>query len=417
MNGFNRKKYLVGACSFVLFSFAAVVVRAQPNPDFVNISYGRYNLNKFDLWLAKSAKPTPVVIHFHGGGFIAGDKTTGIDASLVNNLLARGIAVVSANYRLMNDTTFYPAPQRDAVRAIQFIRYNAAKYNIDPSRIGLSGGSAGANMSVWIGLHDEMADSNSPDPVERLSTRVRCVGVYQAQTSNDPNWAFVKIAGTQEIYTRAADFYGVSVAALKTPSAALQKLIDEASALTHATADDPPVLIWYTDKMTNVPLPANANWDQVIHHPRFGVYLKDVLDTLRVETKVYWGNGGTINNPMPPLANIDFFEQKLKTISTGIGHSATENFGYELRPNFPNPFNAETIIKYHLPQSGQVKLTIYDLTGKLVAILVDEMQGAGAYKKRWDGRDKSGRALPSGIYFYELKTPSFAMTRKLALVK
>ena len=412
----KRKFFKWSFVSWINFLAANSVYAQLPQPDFANVNYGLYSLNKFDLWLAKPAKPTPVLIYFHGGGFIAGDKMM-IDTSLVNKLLARGISVVSANYRLVNDTTFFLIPQQDAVRVIQFIRLNAAKYNIDPGRFGLSGGSAGANMAVWIGLHDEMANPNSPDPVERQSSRVQCVMAYQAQTSNDPNWGFKKIVASQLVYQITAELFGVSLQALKTPSAVLQKKIDKASAITHATADDPPIFLAYADKMTNVPLPPNTSKEDFLHHPMFGVYLKNVLDTLRVEAKVYWGNDGTMNNPMPPLADIDFLDQKLNKISTGIGNSAAKNFGHELRQNYPNPFNAETIVKYYLSQNGRVKLTIYDLRGRPVAVLADALQVAGDYTNRWNGRDKDGKALSSGIYFYELKTPTLAMKRKLTLIK
>ena len=77
-------------------------------------------------------------------------------------------------------------PLEDAARALQFVRSKAAEWNIDKTRIGASGGSAGAYSSLWLAFHDDMADPQSSDPIARESTRLLCAGVVGAQTSLDP---------------------------------------------------------------------------------------------------------------------------------------------------------------------------------------------------------------------------------------
>jgi acetyl esterase/lipase len=69
-------------------------------------------------------------------------------------------------------TAPFPAPQRDAARAIQFLRSKATVWNIDPARVVAFGGSAGAGISLWLALHADLAETNSPDPVARQSTRL-----------------------------------------------------------------------------------------------------------------------------------------------------------------------------------------------------------------------------------------------------
>jgi len=68
-------------------------------------------------------------------------------------------------------------PLGDAARALQFVRSKAAEWNIDKTRIGATGGSAGACSSLWLAFHDDLADPKSSDPVARESTRLLCAAV------------------------------------------------------------------------------------------------------------------------------------------------------------------------------------------------------------------------------------------------
>ena len=74
----------------------------------------------------------------------------------------------------------------DAARALQTIRSKAKEWNLDPKRVGATGGSAGACTSLWLALHDDLADPKSSDPVARESSRLTCAAVSGAQTSLDP---------------------------------------------------------------------------------------------------------------------------------------------------------------------------------------------------------------------------------------
>jgi hypothetical protein len=89
---------------------------------------------------------------------------------------------------------------------------------------------------------------------------------------------------------------------------------------------------------------------------------------------------------------------------------------FELMQNFPNPFNPKTIINYQLPISGFASLTLYDMLGKEVAVIVKQKQSAGSYKVEWDGSD-----YPSGVYFYKMTFTSgagdYTETRKMILLK
>jgi hypothetical protein len=88
-----------------------------------------------------------------------------------------------------------------------------------------------------------------------------------------------------------------------------------------------------------------------------------------------------------------------------------------LYPNHPNPFNPRTTISYSLPQSGRVKLAIYDVRGARVRTLVDADQPGGAQSAVWDGMGDGDKSVPSGVYFVRLETVVGARTVKVTLAK
>ncbi|MFH2052851.1 MAG: choice-of-anchor D domain-containing protein [bacterium] len=88
-----------------------------------------------------------------------------------------------------------------------------------------------------------------------------------------------------------------------------------------------------------------------------------------------------------------------------------------LLPNVPNPFNPMTEVRFELDQPGQVRITIYDVTGRRVAGLVDEALPAGPHSRIWQGRDDAGRPLPSGAYYLRLEAEGRVDHRKVMLLK
>jgi photosystem II stability/assembly factor-like uncharacterized protein len=86
--------------------------------------------------------------------------------------------------------------------------------------------------------------------------------------------------------------------------------------------------------------------------------------------------------------------------------------GFSLSQNYPNPFNPSTTIKFELPKSSMVQLSVYDILGREVSVLVNERKNAGSYHVRFDGA-----GLSSGVYFYRIKTGDFTQTRKLCLIR
>ncbi len=85
---------------------------------------------------------------------------------------------------------------------------------------------------------------------------------------------------------------------------------------------------------------------------------------------------------------------------------------YLLQQNYPNPFNPVTIVNYQLPVANWVMLKVYDVLGREVAVLVDEFKNAGYYQATWDATN-----IPSGIYFYKMKTENFTSVKKMLLLQ
>ena len=274
-----------------------------PAPDFADVKYGPHERNVFDLWRAKSDRPTPLVIYYHGGGFRGGDKRT-LNPSLLKQLLAGGVSVAAANYRLTNVAPF-PAQMHDCGRALQFIRHDTAKYNIDPKRVGATGGSAGAGISMWLAFHNDLADPSSSDPVARQSTRLSAAVVYGAQSSYDPRF-IKKLFDTNDVEGALIPFFGMA-GPDDVDNPKFHPLFEEASAINHATADDAPVMLFYPQ--ANTPLPPNSSGRQHIHHPKFGIVLKEKLDALGVECVLKFRKDFPDRNPIGEY--VKFFFAKL----------------------------------------------------------------------------------------------------------
>jgi hypothetical protein len=186
----------------------------NPATFYADESYGTDARNLFDIYLPESTEPTGLIIYIHGGGFFAGDKalayynfdpTTGAptpntaNIADINKVLAAGIAFATINYSLLdvpgfssdvaiteNDTEGLMKSLSDVREALQYIRYNAKTFNIDPTNVSTYGVSAGASSSLWLAYTDDMAIPDSEDPIAQQSTRIVAAGAIETQGSMDP---------------------------------------------------------------------------------------------------------------------------------------------------------------------------------------------------------------------------------------
>ncbi|MDP4197613.1 MAG: T9SS type A sorting domain-containing protein, partial [Bacteroidota bacterium] len=96
------------------------------------------------------------------------------------------------------------------------------------------------------------------------------------------------------------------------------------------------------------------------------------------------------------LSVIKNITSDVKTVSSNIPHT------FAVEQNYPNPFNPETAIRYAIPKSGKITLSIYDILGREVRTLVNDIQNAGTYQVTWKGDNNFGEKVSSGIYFYRV---------------
>ncbi len=264
----------------------------RPTPTVADFAYGQDSpRQKFDFWQAKSDKPTPVVLLIHGGGWRGGDKS-GYGTSAIKPYLDAGISVASLNYRFieqaMADKVEPPVKGSvgDAARALQTIRSKAKEWNIDPARIGATGGSAGACTSLWLALHDDLADPTSDDPIARQSTKLACAAVSGAQTSLDPKelreWMPNAIYGGHA--------FGFAAPGRGRPEefdlliANREKVlpwIKEYSPIELVSKDDPPIFLDYPNQKT--PPVIGENQPDPTHSAIYGVKLLEKLKEAGVE--------------------------------------------------------------------------------------------------------------------------------------
>jgi hypothetical protein len=221
----------------------------------------KHERNVLDFWSAKSDKPTPLVIWFHGGGFTKGDKKAIVDRdNVVGGLLARGVSVASCNYPFLKDAS-YEQIMVHCARAVQFLRSKAKEWNIDPARIGVAGASAGALISEWLGYHADLANPGGSDPVDRLSSAVTSVGGIQQPM------------GTEEMIKPLMKAGG-------------------------------PALFLFTTAPDSDP----------VHHPKYAKLMKSRAEELKIPVELYGGPKNDI--PVPPAGEsyssllIQFFSRQ-----------------------------------------------------------------------------------------------------------
>lgn len=254
--------------------------------NFENEYYGSHERNNFDIWLADSGHPTPLVIYIHGGGFTGGDKSRYYLSEDMIRFLEGGVSVATLNYRFMTDPPYgIKACLNDAKRCLQYIRYNHEKYNIDKIKIACSGGSAGAGTALWLAFSDDMCDITNEDPVLRESTRILCAGAFATQSTYDI-FQWERILGIP--FNNSKEQLSVIAAAFGFKSyhdvnlEGQTGIRSELDFLSKMDKDDAPVFI-YNKHKGGIP----ENMDDLNHHPLHAKALKDKADKVGLEAVVY----------------------------------------------------------------------------------------------------------------------------------
>jgi acetyl esterase len=256
-----------------------------PKPTFANVKYGPHERNVLDIWQAKSDVPTPLVVYIHGGGFRNGDKSSA-SAEMIKACMDNGVSYMSISYRFLPDAPIQDI-LRDCARAIQYVRYKAKDFNIDPKRIASYGGSAGAGTSVWLAFHDDLADPKNEDPVLRESSRLVAAGSLNGQATYDLTEWEEKIGKFKPEWTKpeeAPAFYHFKTRGdLETEQG--RKIMADCSMLQLASKDDAPVFL-YCSNVDGEP----KDRGHLLHHPKHVTVMKEYCDKAGVIAEVFLSN-------------------------------------------------------------------------------------------------------------------------------
>ena len=261
-----------------------------------------------DYYAPKGDGVHPVAIIIHGGGYQRGDSKSGSEAYVADFLAPAGYAVFSVNYRL---TPKYPYPYMvlDVQRAVRYIRYNAKKWNADPDKIALVGGSAGGFLSNIVGLLNAPGDAAASDPVDQVSAKAQAVVSLYAQSS----FEFVPL--------------NADVHRLLDPLIAQKgekEAIKEASPITYVSKQDPPFLEILGDQDEYIPFSEATNLQTALN--KVGVR----CDIIRIPGGKH-GTGGWNKLPGVP----DWERQMTEWLNARLHHSGP--IGEGIRPRVATP--------------------------------------------------------------------------------
>ena len=273
---------------------------------FNNIPYDSDSSQKVDIMVPDSPGPHPLLIYFHGGGFIGGDKEFIYTSRREDDefyqtaqvAVKAGIAVASANYTMLKNpnTKGVISALQDGQRVVKFFRYHAKAFNLDPDRIAVFGGSAGGGIALWIATTDEnvVVDQNgNKDPYLQASPKVVCAAAFNSQSTYDIdewfNKVFVDYGVTKEtmivgkeVKRVKAMYHITSMGGMDAPET--KEYRNRVDVLGMLDPTDAP--IWMGSPKTTARTP--KNFQEMLHHPAHVRALKQQSDALGLTDKNYF---------------------------------------------------------------------------------------------------------------------------------
>ena len=282
--------------SFLFFSFITYGQNFQlldslimnHNLTFIkDLNYGEKEKNKLDLLLPNSKIKTPLIIYLHGGGYRGGKKENSYkkrNLQFISNIVDKNIAYATINYPFLNNEDGLLSSLDDAKKALQFLKFNHEKFNIDKEKIILWGVSSGANSVLWLGLSDDMAEPESNNLYAKESTRVQgIISINGAHSFNADNWKRMININDKMFDLMIKGF-------LKYPGVDVEKWLvnykdekyqENIDYYNFMDPSDPPILIANYGKLTP------KNIFEFNHHPLHAKYLKQRADSLKIKNMVF----------------------------------------------------------------------------------------------------------------------------------
>jgi acetyl esterase len=280
----------------------------RPTQD--GLQYGKADgeLLTMDYYAPAGTGVHPIAIIIHGGGYQRGDSKSGSEAYCADFLAPAGYAVFSINYRLAPKYP-YPYMVYDVERAVRYLRHNATKWNGDPNKIALVGGSAGGFLSNTVGLLSASGDPNAADPVDRESAHADAVVTLYAQSS------FATVPLNKDVHALLDRLIAKD---------GEQEALREASPITYVKAGAPPFLLIQGDHDEYIPFTEATNLQTALR--RVGAR----CDIIRIPGGKH-GTGGWNKLPNVP----DWERQMVEWLNARFDR--TSEIGLGVRARQPTP--------------------------------------------------------------------------------
>ncbi len=260
-----------------------------------------------------------------------------------------------------------------------------------------------------------------------LSTTGAFSGTPNFVGINNHNYTITGLLEGSTVYWRVRSYNGVTPSAWSTPeyfvvydsSAPLMPITGSpAGGITINT--NAPIITWVmpaqnSGLLYNLEISESSDMDnptliENLTQPLFNSY------GLESNKTYYWRvRSKTLQNNYSNYSNIASFEITDNVTSVEEKDIVPDN--YFMSQNYPNPFNPSTTIKFGLPNSGNVKLSIYNMLGQEIKTLVNNSLNAGTYSIIWDGTNNNGIKVTSGAYLYRINANNYIETKKLVLIK
>ncbi len=218
----------------------------------VGVPYGPDPLQVLDLYLPDTTTPAPVIVFFHGGGWVSGSRDL-VAQSLLREV-PKGFAVVSADYRLAPAVQF-PVPLEDAKTAVRWVKAHAAQFHLRADMVFVAGSSAGGHLAAMVAVTaGTFEPSGLPPDLAAQSSRV--VGAFVEVGPLDLS-ALSEEAGTWGPGL-VAQLLGCTEPSAEEPVPCDDAQKSAASPITYVTPDDPPMYLGYGSLDQLVPPSTNA---------------------------------------------------------------------------------------------------------------------------------------------------------------
>jgi predicted CXXCH cytochrome family protein len=236
--------------------------------------------------------------------------------------------------------------------------------------------------------------------------------LYDSTVSGGMAWSVFVVAGysagNATVYLSAPDS-GYSVDNLRpVPPAGLQaSVVPTGVRLSWNSPTDPDVDVYNVFRSTT------GGFDPTGMTPIASVKGTEYVDVSVTAGTVYYYRIGAQDFS----GNKSDFSSEVNILVTGVEEMGGTPTEFALNQNYPNPFNPTTEIRFALPSASHVRLSVYTVSGELVATLVNEEMNAGYYNVTWNGTSTGGVQVSSGLYLYRIQAGDFVQTMKMVLVK